>query len=106
MDEKDLQEFTLDEIMKEFSDQPETVPEVEIAQDMEESAEEAVLDQEIFAQAAAAPIADEPMEQTIRLDAIDNVRGQVRNAQPVEEEVQEYAPQQPEKEAFTEGCEP
>lgn len=105
MDEQDLQEFTLDEIMKEFSDQPETEPEVEISQDMEEPAEEAVLDQEIFAQAAAAPIADEPMEQTIRLDAIDNVRGQVRNAQPVEEEVQEYVPE-PEKEAFSEDWEP
>lgn len=107
MDEKDLQEFTLDEIMREFSDQPiEETEEVVLPQDMEDTMEEPVLDEEVFRQAAAQPIVDEPMEQTIRLDAIPDVQGQVRNAQPIEEEQQEIAPEEPAEEAFTDAWEP
>lgn len=107
MDEKDLQEFTLDEIMREFSDQPiEETEEVVLPQDMEDTMEEPVLDEEAFRQAAAQPIADEPMEQTIRLDAIPDVQGQVRNAQPIEEEQPEMAPEEPAEEAFTDAWEP
>lgn len=107
MDEKDLQEFTLDEIMREFSDQPiEETEEVVLPRDMEDTMEVPVLDEEAFRQAAAQPIADEPMEQTIRLDAIPDVQGQVRNAQPIEEEQPEIAPEEPAEEAFTDAWEP
>lgn len=112
MDEKDLQEFTLDEIMKEFaSEGADTVPEAEQEQLPEdtvfdEAAAELALDPDAFAQAVAQPIEDEPLAQTIRLDAIPEVRGQVRNAQPVEEETVLQEPEAPEQEAFSENWEP
>ncbi len=108
MDEKDLQEFTLDEIMKEFASDGEDVQQEDvqelIEQDLtEEADEELELDTEAFDQAAAEPIREEPMAQTIRLDAIPEIRGQVHNAQPIED-TQE--PEDVQEEAFSENWEP
>ncbi len=85
MDEKDL-EFNLDDIIKEFSDTP-----------VEE--QEAI--SKVLAEAEAIEAQDEPevtqeesdvTEATIRFDAIADTHGQVRNAQPIDDEEDEAAP--------------
>lgn len=106
MDEKELQEFSLDDIIKEFSDTP---------------AEE----QAAIAKALAAepelpeePKAEEPQEEpapatvtdaTIRLDAIPVTHGTVRNAQPIEDEEEEtitVADQEEKTEPYSNEWEP
>ena len=102
MDEKERQEeFSLDDIIKEFSDFP-SEPE-------EENAEETVAEEE-------QPAAEEPVEEapavvtdaTIRLDRIPDTHGQVRNAKPIveEEEDEPPAPVQEQTEPFSSEWEP
>lgn len=120
MDEKELQEFDLEDIMKEFGD-PEQAEE---AAAPEETVPEEPIPEET---APAEPgwedgatiqwdtaIFDEPAEpeeatsgvttQTIRLDMGDFPKGQVSDAQPLDEEEEPTAPEQ--EEAFSDQWEP
>lgn len=105
-EEKELQDFSLEDIIKEFSDseapaeeEPAGTPAEEPAEEAaEETAEEAPAEPEETPEAATEEptiripaIKDIPQEQpvteqTIRLDAIPDTAGTVRNAQPVTEE--------------------
>ena len=104
MDEQELknqtqeEEFSLDDIIKEFSDLPETVePEAEI------QAEE---EQEEITEEEPATVT----EATIRLEGIPNVKGTVKNAEPIteeEEDVTPYIPEAPQgAEPYSEEWEP
>ena len=105
MDEKELQEFSLEDIINEFSDRPpqeetpaqeESVPEEPVVQETPEEPEQPQQPQGLLS------------ADTIRMDAIRDVneqnKGQVRGAVKIEDEEE---PEQPEpKEAFSEGWEP
>ena len=85
MDEKDLQEFSLEDIIKEFSEAP---------LEAEEAVSEQISEQvEQISQEEEAVQAPSVTEATIRLDRIPETKGLVRNAQPIEDE-EEEAPQQ------------
>lgn len=114
MDEKELQEFDLDDIIREFSDAPQ-VPEEEqeaqeqaLAEQAQEAAEElqpetSVSDDTIRLDTISAAVTD----ATVRLDKIPDARGTVRNAQPIDEEEEEALPSQEETaEPFSEQWEP
>lgn len=92
MDEKELEEFSLEDIIKEFSDAP------------EEPGTEAPEVEEEPAQVSTGV----PDGATIRFDKIPEVRGTVRNAQPIEDEEEEDIPQETkeETEPFSEEWEP
>lgn len=105
MDEKELQEFSLDDIIKEFSDTPveeqEAIAKVLAAvPDMpeEESAEEESISEE---QPAV-------IDATIRFDAIADTHGQVHNAQPIDDEEDAAIPvaQEEKAEPYSNGWEP
>ncbi len=74
MDEKELQEFNLDDIIKEFSDTP--------------AEEQEAISAALSPEPAEAPAEAEVSvtEATIRLDKIPDARGQVHNAQPITDE--------------------
>jgi len=103
----DEQEFTLDEIMKEFgSEESEPSSEETVLPDV---AEETPVQEE--------PVSEEPPVQeasfvggdTIRMDAVKFTTGEVHNAQPIDDEdEQPAAPIQPEEqtEPFSEEWEP
>lgn len=99
MDEKELEEFSLEDIIKEFSDAPEEpeTPETPEAQLQEESSD----------QEEAQP-QDAMNGATIRFDKIPQVHGTVRNAQPIDDEEEAVIPQEPEEETepFSEEWEP
>lgn len=132
MDEKERQEFDLEDILKEFSDEALPEESVELSQEelsaltaeleigeealselmtepaipSEEVPEEASTAEEAPAAEVQAPA---EMEQTIRLEFIPDAKGHVNNAQPIEdeEETQPAAPSAPEKEeAFSQNWEP
>ncbi len=89
MDEKEFQEFSLEDIIKEFSDAPEQTEETvseEISQQVEEIAQE---------EPVAAPAVT---EATIRLDRIPETKGLVRNAQPIDDEDEPLPQPQPQEE--------
>ena len=104
MDEKELQEFSLDDIIREFGSEesvevPEEVSE-EIAQafsEEEEAAPQVTGDTVRFDTGVTS--------DTIRLDTAAFAKGAVRNAAPLEEEDEEQ-PAAPEQEAFTGEWEP
>ncbi len=115
MDEQELQEFTLDEIMKEFSDREEpgreqTVPSDTIRIDPEQITEDAAQADvkpvpsdtiRVDREELAAALEEKPVTgDTIRLDQNLIAQGQVRCAQPVEEEEPEG------EEPYSEGWEP
>lgn len=110
MDEKELreQEFSLEDIIKEFSDTPAEEQEAVSKLLQEEPAqEEAEPEQEPEPETeeqSPTPVTD----ATIRLDKIPDTRGQVRNAQPItEEEEEQEPPQQEEKtEPYSDQWEP
>ncbi len=136
MDDKQNQEFSLEDIIKEFSDHPEDYenetpeePEEEIfaEETPAEAPEEEISTEETPAEApeeefsaGETPAAEEPEQaakpvasvtsDTIRLDKIPLARGQVRNARPIaddEEEAPAFVPEQEEKtEPFSEEWEP
>ncbi len=109
MDEKELQEqeqeFTLEDIMKEFSggpDEPEQTPEepdAELTQEPEEEAPETEMPQEQVEVPAAIS------SDTIRLDRIPDTHAQVRNAVLITDE-EEPAPEPEKAEPFSEEWEP
>lgn len=115
MDEKELQEqeFTLEDIMKEFAGGPEEtdaealeeIPEQLPGQVQEETSEESP--EELPEEASASVSSD-----TIRLDKIPEARGTVRNAVPIADDESEVAQPiseaaEPEKaEPFSEEWEP
>ena len=107
MDEKDIleeeQEFTLEDIMREFAGEPETVPEEPdpeqaepetLPEEPEEAAPEVLTEEENAAMAG----------DTVRLDRIPDTHGTVRNAAPVTEE--EPAPEPEKAEPYSEEWEP
>ncbi len=94
MDEQELQEFSLEDIIKEFSDAPdEDSPNA--LEDKENPQEEEAAGEQVPAEAEKPVVTD----ATIRLDRIPDTQGQVRNAQPItdEEDEQPVMPVQEEK---------
>lgn len=127
MDEKELQEFDLDDIIKEFSDPENNTEEpVEEAEASEESPDATVPLPEIPAEEPKktevaekeqkSPPADEDLsaktqrfsvtDQTIRLDVIPDTIGTVHNAKPLDEEPEEPAPSQEKTEPYSSAWEP
>ena len=103
MDEKDLQEFSLEDIMKEFGSEPEPQEEqpVEQIQPEEPLAEEAVEEE--------APAQPEDMGgTTIRFEKIPDVTPTVRGAQHIDDEDDPILPPEPEEktEPYSEEWEP
>ena len=105
MDEKEFQEFDLDDIIREFSDAPQ-----EETQEQAEILPEENLPEETQEETAGEQQTPVVTDATIRLDKIPDTRGTVRNAQPIddEEEAQEqFVPEQEETtEPFSEQWEP
>ena len=95
MDENELQEFSLEDIMKEFgSDSGEETP--------EEMPEEAVAETEETPVKEVAQPLQEATQDTIRLDKIPDTQGQVRTAQIIEDESDDDMIIIPEEEEKTE----
>lgn len=111
MDEKELQEFSLEDIMKEFGEPGEEVEE-KTPEEILQAVESEVLSQQEETQDVPsgdtvrfAPITDTGVtDATIRLDAIPEVKGKVNNAQPITEE--EAPVQDEEAEPFSSEWEP
>lgn len=114
MDEKEIQEqeFTLEDIMKEFSDAPgepeqmpaveqSDAPEEEPAAQPEEAPEEETREPSSEPENTPAAVSSD----TIRLDRIPEAHGQVRNAAPITDE-EEPAAQQEKAEPFSSEWEP
>jgi len=127
MDEKDLQEFSLEDIIKEFSEnesataneetpeqaevetmpeaceQPEELPEVSVAEEPETEEPETAEETESVEAPAANVTSD-----TIRLDVTHFAKGTVRNAQPIEDETEIPEPEEEPEETkpFSENWEP
>jgi len=108
VEDKELQEFDLEDIIKEFTEDPEALAEV---------AETETEPQEISQEEISETAEEEPQQtpkaavtsDTIRLDAIPLARGPVRNAQRIldEEEEPEVTPEPEEKtEPFSDTWEP
>jgi len=105
MEEKELQGFTLEDILKEFGDgelEPEIVAQVEAVFSDDVSQEE------LPAEEASVEELPKPnvTGDTIRLDAIQLPKGQVRNAQPIIEEEHEEQPDLQKQEPFSDQWEP
>lgn len=102
MEDKELQEFTLEDILEEFADgelESEVADEIEAVLSAEESEEESQVEEAPQTQVTG---------DTIRLDAIQLPKGQVRNAAPIaEEEPKETElPQEEKQEPFSDQWEP
>ena len=96
MDEKERQEFSLEDILKEFGDEPEPAETVEEEVLPEEPAEEpAEAPEEVPAEAPPAMDGG----STIRFERIPGVVGKVNNAQHIDDEDEPYIPPQPEPSA-------
>lgn len=97
MDEKDLQEFTLEDIMKEFGSQPEEEPQAveEVSESTEVPATEIEAEAETEEEQPAVVT-----DATIRLDAIPDTKGTVRNAEHIDDE--DEVPELPAEEEKTE----
>ena len=105
MDQQDRQEFSLDDILKEFGIHPdEEQPDngAEVAPDSQAVTGDTI---RMDAVSGTAAPADKVTGDTIRMEAIRMPKGQVRVAAPVEEEEEAPAPAA-EEEAFSEGWEP
>ena len=114
MDEKEL-EFSLEDIIREFSDAPQE-PEAEEPEQQETAEEPAAQEPDQEAAPAEEPV-EEPAEEsapvqvggdTIRFDKIPEVKGVVRNAQPIDDEDEPICPpvQEEKTEPFSEEWEP
>ena len=104
MDEKELQEFSLEDIMNEFHDAPNEEELKALAEEgisfdtAEETAQQTPVSEEPEAPAAVASVEEAPVEEipeegpqtvtgdTIRIDTAQFGKGEVHNAQPVAEE--------------------
>ena len=91
MDEQEIQEFSLEDIIKEFSDAPEgesqKEPELTEETPAEETEEETA--EETPAEASAQVEVPAVTDATIRLDRIPDTQGKVRNAQLITDEEDE-----------------
>lgn len=117
MDEKELQEFNLEDILKEFGDPSEEVAE-KTPEDILLEVETEIHQQQEQQQEVSATVTGDTVrldtvsavgvtDATIRLDAIPEVKGKVNNAQPIEEEQETFVPEQPENtEPYSEQWEP
>ena len=114
MDEKELQGFSLEDIMKEFHDAPDEA-ELEALKaegfSLEEEPEEPAAEEPTQEPAAEEPAQEAPVSgDTIRIDTTQFGKGQVHNAQPVEEPAEAETPAQEaqpaEGEAFSGDWEP
>lgn len=76
MEEKELQDFSLEDIIKEFSNSP---------QEEQEAIARALSAEPEMQEEASVSVDD----ATIRLDKIPEIHGEVRNAQPITEETEE-----------------
>ena len=113
MEEKDVlgqeEEFSLDDIIKEFSEAPK---EAESAQEQEQSTFEETPEQPVSEEPEPAQEAPQQApavtSDTIRIEKIPNVQGQVRGAVTIKEEEPEQvsAPVQEETEPFSDQWEP
>ena len=120
MDEKELQEFDLDDIIKEFSELENAEEPATEAETAEIPLEEATQLQEEIAQESETDPSPDPVEddlsaktirfsvteQTIRLDAIPDAVGTVHNAKPLEEEPEEASLPQEKTEPYSSAWEP
>ena len=104
MDEKELQEFSLEDIMNEFHDAPNEEELKALAEEgisfdaAEETAQQTPVSEEPEAPAAVESVEESPVEEipeeeaqtvtgdTIRIDTAQFGKGEVHNAQPVAEE--------------------
>lgn len=112
MDEKELQEFSLEDILKEFGGEEAQTQEVAEETEAPEEQPAVVTDETIrFGEGVTDQtirFGEGVTDQTIRLDAASFPKGQAHNAQPLEEDedtIPEPVTEQPE-EAFTPGWEP
>lgn len=120
MDENELQEFTLEDILKEFGDDsneaeeksPEEILQAVETEIHQEQAQEESLEEE-SAQAAGDTVRFAAVEETgvtdatIRLEVIPDVKGKVNNAQIIDDEAEEEAVVQEENtEPYSEQWEP
>ncbi len=92
MDEQERQEFSLEDIIREFSDAP-----LEREQEQQPAQEEQPAEEELPVKEETPAVTD----ATIRLDKIPDTRGQVRNARQITDE-EEDLPQVPVEEEKTE----
>ena len=114
MDEKDIveqeNEFSLDDIIKEFSDhshEPEEKPETLAEETLQEPAPQEEIQAEESQQHALEQEPAAVTSDTIRIEQIPNVQGQVRSAVTIEdEETVEEQPAQEETEPFSDEWEP
>lgn len=113
MDEKELQEFNLEDILKEFGEPVEETSEETSEELQEERAEEIVEKPSVSSDTAVFSVpekyretAEEAMEKTIRLDMGDFPKGQVSEeiAKAQVDEPEETQPEQ--EEAFSDKWEP
>lgn len=108
MDEQELQEFDLEDIMREFGSGNED-PEQEALVEEILTEEAANAPAEVPAEAPAEDLAEAPvnLEQTVRLDTTAVLHGTPRQAEPIPEEAPTEPVQAPEKtEAFSGDWEP
>ena len=118
MDERDIlqqeEEFNLDDIIKEFSDHPEenapeerSESEQEEAPELTEEAEEAdPLEETTEEPEEAEQVPTKVTSDTVRIERIPDVQGQVRGAAPIVEEPEETTPEAQEAEPFSDQWEP
>ena len=122
MDEQELQEFSLEDIIKEFSELPEEEtaqpveeaempvmeePEEEIPQEFEEEVPEDVsmeITRVIELPSEVKETEDSQKSDTIRMDTVRFGKGEVKDAEPIAEEA--YVPVPEENDPFSEGWEP
>ena len=113
VDEKELQEFSLEDIMKEFGSEPEPEeepPVMPVEEELPEKPEEEPVPEAepIPEDMPSLPVQEESepekepsavTESTIRLDRIPRTVGKVNNAQHIDDEDEPYLPPQPEEKA-------
>lgn len=105
MDEKDIvkqeNEFNLDDIIREFSDRSQEPEEIqENPEELQEEAQLEALEQEV------QPEATTVTSDTVRIEKIPDVQGQVRSAVPIHDEPEEQPVQEETAEPFSEEWEP
>ena len=105
MSENENQDFTLEDILKEFGDEDQEIRE-KSAEEILSDVEKAVLGEKDPEEAPQEEVSGD----TIKFEKIADVKGTVRNAQPIDdEEEEETLPPEPEEEKaepYSEGWEP
>ena len=112
MSENEKQDFTLEDILKEFGDEEYVIPE-KTAEEILSDVEKAVLG-EMTQEPEEAPQEEAAQEDvsgdTIKFEKVADVKGTVRNAQIIDDEDEEEetlpAPEEEKAEPYSEGWEP